>query len=123
MIKIKYYKNGLVPAIIQDYKNKDVLMMAYMNKKAFNLTIKTKKVHFWSRSRKKLWMKGETSGNFQIIKNIYVDCDFDCILIKVKQVGGSACHTGYRSCFYRKIDKNKLNVLGKKVFDPKEVYK
>jgi phosphoribosyl-AMP cyclohydrolase len=123
MNKIKFNKEGLVPVIIQDYKDKDVLMLAYMNKKAFNLTLKTGKVHFYSRSRKKIWLKGEKSKHFQIVKGIYFDCDFDTILIKVMQVGKAACHEGYRSCFHRKLNNNKITVVGKKIFNPEEVYK
>lgn len=100
--KLKLDKNGLVPAIIQDYKNNDVLMMAYMNKVSLRKTLKTGKTCFWSRSRKKYWTKGETSGNFQFVKAVYYDCDKDTLLIKVRQKG-VACHTGNRSCFYRKI--------------------
>lgn len=112
--KLKFDKNGLIPAVIQDYKTNEVLMVAYMNKEAFEKTLKTKKTHFYSRSRKKLWLKGETSGNFQEVKEVFVDCDIDCVLVKVRQKG-VACHTGYRSCFFRKITKgNKLkNVLSK----------
>ena len=122
--QIKFDQNGLVPAVIQDYKDNKVLMVAYMNKDAVIETIRTKKVHFYSRSRKKLWMKGEQSGNVQQLKSIYIDCDNDCLLIKVKQIGEAACHTGYRSCFYRKLDKNgELKIVEKKYFDPEKVYK
>ncbi len=122
--QIKFDQNGLIPAVIQDYRDNKVLMVAYMNKDAIIETIKTKKVHFYSRSRKKLWMKGEQSGNVQQLKSIYIDCDNDCLLIKVKQVGEAACHTGYRSCFYRKLDKNgELKIVEKKYFDPEKVYK
>ncbi len=121
--KIKFNKDGLIPVIIQDYRNEQVLMVAYMNQKAFDLTVKTNKVHFFSRSRNKLWLKGETSGNFQKVKAIYFDCDMDTILIKVSQKGG-ACHQGYRSCFFRKLTpKGGLKVIEKKVFDEKKVYK
>lgn len=99
---LKFDKQGLIPAIIQDYKTKDVLMVAYMNKASLKKTIKEGKTCFWSRSRKKFWVKGETSGCFQFVKNIYYDCDKDCLLIKVKQ-SGVACHTGEYSCFYRRI--------------------
>jgi len=99
---LKYDKQGLIPAIIQDFKNKDVLMVAYMNKESLKRTIKTKKTCFWSRSRKEYWTKGMTSGHFQFVKSIAYDCDMDALLIKVRQVG-VACHTGNRSCFYRKI--------------------
>jgi phosphoribosyl-AMP cyclohydrolase len=100
--KLNFDSQGLIPAIIQDYKNKDVLMMAYMNLESLKRTIKGKKTCFWSRSRKKFWVKGETSGHFQKVKGIYYDCDLDTLLIKVQQAG-AACHTNSRSCFYRKL--------------------
>jgi phosphoribosyl-AMP cyclohydrolase len=101
---LKFGKDGLIPAIIQEYKTGEVLMLAYMNKDSLMKTLKIKKTCFWSRSRKKYWIKGETSGNFQIVKAVYYDCDMDTLLIKVRQLGDEvACHTGNRSCFYRKI--------------------
>ncbi|MDD5252996.1 MAG: phosphoribosyl-AMP cyclohydrolase [Candidatus Omnitrophota bacterium] len=99
---LKFDKNGLIPAIIQDYKNNQVLMIAYMNKESLRRTLKLGKTCFWSRSRKEYWVKGLTSGHFQFVKSIAYDCDMDALLIKVRQVG-KACHTGNRSCFYRKI--------------------
>jgi phosphoribosyl-AMP cyclohydrolase len=99
---LRFDKQGLIPAIIQDYKTKDVLMLAYMNQESINRTIKLGKACFWSRSRKEYWVKGETSGNFQFLKQITYDCDMDALLIKVRQIG-VACHTGNRSCFYRKV--------------------
>ncbi|MFN3550626.1 MAG: phosphoribosyl-AMP cyclohydrolase [Endomicrobiia bacterium] len=121
---IKFNEQGLAPAIIQDYKTNKVLMLAYMNKEALLKTLSTKKTHFYSRSRKKLWMKGEQSGNVQKVKDVYIDCDSDCILIKVNQVGKAACHTGYESCFYRKITKDfGFKIVDKKIFDPQKVYK
>lgn len=119
MLKLKFDKNGLIPAIIQDAKTKNVLMLAYMNKKTVAKTIKTKKTWFYSRSRKKLWMKGEESGNVQIVKKIFVDCDKDTILILVKPKG-PACHNGYGSCFYRTANGK---IISRKLFDPKTVYK
>jgi len=101
--ELKYDENGLIPVIIQDIENSEVLMMAYMDRTAFEETLKTGKTHFWSRSRKKYWMKGESSGHIQEVKEIYYDCDKDTLLIKVKQMVG-ACHDGYRSCFYNKLD-------------------
>jgi phosphoribosyl-ATP pyrophosphohydrolase/phosphoribosyl-AMP cyclohydrolase len=101
--QLKYDKNGLIPAIIQDYKTGDVLMIAYMNKQSLKITIKEGRTCFWSRSRKVYWRKGETSGHVQKVKSIHYDCDKDALLIKVNQIGGIACHTGERSCFYRKI--------------------
>ena len=116
--------NGLVPAVCQDFKTGKVLMVAFMNKESFEKTLKEGKACYYSRSRKKLWLKGEESGNFQIVKEILIDCDNDCVLLKVKQVGNAACHTGYESCFFKKILKNgKIRVVGKKVFDPEKVYK
>jgi len=99
---LKFDKDGLIPAIIQDYKTNEVLMVAYMNKTSVKRTLKLCKTCFWSRSRKKYWVKGETSGNFQFVKAVYYDCDMDALLIKVKQVG-VACHTGNKSCFYRRL--------------------
>lgn len=96
------FTKGLVPAIIQDYNSKEVLMLAYMNEESFKLTLETKKTYFYSRSRNKLWNKGETSGHFQLIKEMYLDCDSDTLLILVEQIG-AACHTGKKSCFYKKI--------------------
>ena len=113
---------GLVPAIVQDWKTGEVLMVAYMNGASWAKTQETGKACFWSRSRQKLWLKGETSGHVQIIKEIYLDCDNDALLLKVEQVGGAACHTGYRSCFYRQIVNGRTVVKGERVFDPKEVY-
>ncbi|MDP3297877.1 MAG: phosphoribosyl-AMP cyclohydrolase [Thermodesulfovibrionia bacterium] len=101
--ELKYDDKGLIPAIIQDVENNEVLMLAYMDKTALEKTIETGKTHFWSRSRQKYWMKGETSGNVQLVKEILYDCDGDTLLIKVKQVGSGACHTGNRTCFYRSI--------------------
>jgi phosphoribosyl-ATP pyrophosphohydrolase/phosphoribosyl-AMP cyclohydrolase len=101
-LKIKFDKHGLVPAIVQDFRSKEVLMLAYMNKESLRRTLKDKKTCFWSRSRKEYWVKGATSGNYQFVKAVYYDCDIDALLIKVRQAG-VACHTGKRSCFYRKI--------------------
>jgi phosphoribosyl-AMP cyclohydrolase len=111
-------KHGLIPAIVQDIRSGEVLMLAYMNDEAIKKTIETGRAHYWSRSRKKLWLKGESSGHFQIVREIRVDCDEDAILLLVEQKGG-ACHTGYNSCFYRTINGK---VIGKKVFEPQEVY-
>ncbi|MFH0974379.1 MAG: phosphoribosyl-AMP cyclohydrolase [Spirochaetota bacterium] len=123
MIELNFRKmNGLVPAIAQDEKTGEVLMMAYMNKESWELTIETGIVHYWSRSRNELWKKGETSGNIQKVKEIRVDCDDDTVLLKVEQVGGAACHTGYRSCFYRVVNNGGLKIDGEKIFDPDKVY-
>ncbi|MDD5246140.1 MAG: phosphoribosyl-AMP cyclohydrolase [Candidatus Omnitrophica bacterium] len=101
---LKFDKNGLIPAIIQDYKSKEVLMVAYMNAESLCRTMKLGKTCFWSRSRKEYWVKGMTSGHFQFVKSVAYDCDLDALLIKVRQVG-AACHTGNRSCFYRRLKK------------------
>jgi phosphoribosyl-AMP cyclohydrolase len=115
---------GLVPAIVQDHSTGDVLMLAFMNEAAWLHTLKTGKATFWSRSRNSLWIKGETSGNVQLVKEIRVDCDNDTVLLKVEQVGGAACHTGHRSCFYKQVSKNgEIKIIGAPLFDPEEVYK
>lgn len=113
---------GLIPVIVQDWQTGDVLMLAYMNATSWQKTQELGQACFWSRSRQKIWRKGETSGHVQIIKEVYIDCDNDTLLLKVEQVGGAACHTGYRSCFYRKIINGRTEIVGEKVFDPKEVY-
>lgn len=125
MVKLDFKKgNGLLPAIAQDCKTGKVLMLAYINKDSWLLTLKTGEAHYWSRSRKEIWHKGETSGNIQIVKEVFVDCDYDTILIKIEQVGGAACHLGYESCFHNKIDSNgEKSIIGKKIFNPDEVYK
>jgi phosphoribosyl-AMP cyclohydrolase len=104
--KLKFNDQGLIAAIAQDFKTNEVLMLAWMNQESLELTIKTKQAVYYSRSRKKLWVKGEESGNKQIVKSIYTDCDNDVILIKIEQVGGVACHTGKRSCFFKKLENN-----------------
>ncbi|MDD1720094.1 MAG: phosphoribosyl-AMP cyclohydrolase [Methanoregulaceae archaeon] len=112
------YSDGLIPVIVQDAESGDVLMMAFANEEAVSLTVGTGYAHYYSRSRKKLWKKGEESGHFQKVRRILVDCDEDCLLYMVDQAGG-ACHTGHRSCFFRTIDGEE--VTGK-VFDPSMVY-
>ena len=119
--KIKYDANGLVAAVMQDYENGEVLMVAYMNSESLKTTLETGKAHFWSRSRQKFWMKGESSGHTQEIKEVFIDCDGDCILFKIKQ-NVAACHTGFRSCFYRKWEGEKLIETGEKLFDEDDVY-
>jgi phosphoribosyl-AMP cyclohydrolase len=124
MIEPNFSKgDGLVPAIVQDADTKDVLMMAYMNRESWAATLQTGKATFWSRSRQKLWLKGESSGNVQIVKAVFIDCDEDTILLHVTQIGDAACHTGYRSCFYRKLSGQDFVVVGEKIFNPEEVYK
>ena len=115
--------NGLIPAIAQDHKTGEVLMMAYINEEAWRRTLETGKAHYWSRSRGKLWLKGESSEHYQLIREILVDCDEDTVIYKVEQLGAAACHKGYRSCFYRKVDGENLITNDKPVFDPREVYK
>ncbi len=123
MIELDFKKqNGLVPVIAQDYRTGEVLMMAFTNEESWKLTLETGIVHYWSRSRSKLWKKGESSGNVQEVKEIRVDCDNDCLLIKVNQIGEAACHTGFVSCFYRVVKGDELKIDGKKVFDPEDVY-
>jgi len=114
--------DGLVPAIAQDAATGEVLMMAYMNAESYAETLSTGRAVYYSRSRKKLWRKGEESGNVQIVKGVYLDCDVDTILLKVEQIGGAACHEGYSSCFFRQITPEGLQVIGQRVFDPAQVY-
>ncbi len=124
MVKLDFEKtNGLIPAIAQDYKTGEVLMMAYMNEASFEETLKSGKATYWSRSRQQLWKKGETSGHTQEVKEIRVDCDHDTVLLKVDQIGGAACHKGYKSCFFSKVEHDELTIVESKVFDPKKVYK
>lgn len=113
---------GLVPVIAQDWQTGEVLMLAYMNPEAWEKTIETGKVHYFSRSRGKIWLKGESSGHVQLVKEIYLDCDRDTVLLKVEQLGGAACHKGYRSCFYRRLEGDDLITVGEKIFDPEVVY-
>jgi phosphoribosyl-AMP cyclohydrolase len=123
-VKIDFEKGGgLVPVIVQDYQSRDVLMVAYMNEEAWEKTKETGKAHYYSRSRKGPWFKGEESGNFQEVIDMFIDCDNDTILLQVNQIGGAACHEGYRSCFYRKRGNGDWKVIAERVFDPKEVYK
>jgi len=122
-VEIDFNKgNGLIPAIIQDALTHEVLMLGYMNRESWQKTLETKRVSFWSRSRGKLWVKGETSGHTQEVKEIYLDCDGDTLLIKVNQIGGAACHTGFRSCFHLRHKEGEWKVSGERIFDPKEVY-
>ncbi|MCI5800467.1 MAG: phosphoribosyl-AMP cyclohydrolase [Victivallales bacterium] len=124
MVKLDFAKGGgLLPAIAQDWKTGDVLMLAYINEEAWNETLKTGNATYWTRSRQKLWRKGEESGNVQKVKEIYVDCDLDTVIFKVEQIGGAACHEGYHSCFFRKYENGELVVVGERVFDPAKVYK
>ncbi len=115
--------DGLVAAIAQDDTSGEILMVAYMNEEALRRTLELGEVVYWSRSRQKFWHKGEESGNVQRLKGIYVDCDGDALLLRVEQVGGAACHTGKRNCFFRRIDEGRIEDVGVQVFDPDEVYK
>jgi len=123
MLNLDFEKTGgLLPAIVQDYETGEVLMLAYINKEAWEATLSTGKATYFSRSRQTLWIKGETSGNMQIIREIRIDCDNDTVIFKVEQIGGAACHKGYRSCFYKKFKDGAVEVTENRVFDPKEVY-
>jgi len=123
MVKLDFAKSGgLVPAIAQDWQTGEVLMLAYINEESWNETLKSGVATYWTRSRQKLWKKGESSGNIQIIKEILIDCDEDTVIFKIEQVGGAACHEGYRSCFFRKLEDGELKVVGERVFDPAKVY-
>ncbi len=114
---------GLVPAIAQDADTGEVLMLAWMNRESYEETLRTGRACYFSRSRNRLWRKGEESGNVQEVRGIYLDCDADTILLKVHQIGGAACHEGYKSCFFRQVQGDGLQVVGERVFDPKTVYK
>ena len=114
---------GLVPAIAQDADTGEVLMLAWMNREAYEETLRTGRACYFSRGRNRLWRKGEESGHVQEVRGVYLDCDADTILLKVHQVGGAACHEGYRSCFFRRVEGDRLQVIGERVFDPKAVYK
>ncbi|MCF8028791.1 MAG: phosphoribosyl-AMP cyclohydrolase [Desulfobacteraceae bacterium] len=124
MVELDFKKGGgLLPAIVQDFETGEVLMLAYMNPAAWESTLKTGKATYYSRSRDKLWVKGESSGHIQKIREVRFDCDSDTILLKVEQLGGAACHKGYKSCFYRKVEDNKAVIAEERIFDPDEVYK
>jgi phosphoribosyl-AMP cyclohydrolase len=125
MVDLDFSKNidGLLPAIVQEYQSGDILMLAYINRESWEKTLATGKAHFWSRSRKKIWLKGESSGHVQIIHDILIDCDNDTVVFKVEQVGGAACHTGHRSCFFRRRNGQELQIIGEKIFDPDTVYR
>ena len=125
MIELDFEKSGgLIPAIAQDWQTGDVLMLAYINKISWEETLTSGYATYWSRSRSKLWKKGEESGNRQVVKEILIDCDEDTVIFKVEQIGGAACHEGYRSCFFRRLLENgDTEIVGERVFDPAEVYK
>jgi phosphoribosyl-AMP cyclohydrolase len=115
--------SGLVTAIAQDAGTGQVLMVAYMNREAWEETLATGRAVYYSRSRGRLWRKGEDSGHVQLVRDVYVDCDGDAVLLKVEQIGGAACHEGYATCFFRQVTAGGLEVVGEKVFDPGDVYK
>jgi phosphoribosyl-AMP cyclohydrolase len=124
MVKPDFQKSGgLIPAVAQDAATGEVLMLAYMNEEALRRTVETGKAWYYSRSRDKYWMKGESSGNVQLVKEIRLDCDMDAIVLKIEQIGGAACHTGHRSCFFMKWDGNGWTAEGEVLFNPEEVYK
>ncbi|HIF47299.1 phosphoribosyl-AMP cyclohydrolase [Candidatus Thioglobus sp.] len=120
--QVKFDDQGLIPAIAQDYKTGEILMFAWMNKESLKLTIEKQQAVYYSRSRKKLWFKGEESGHTQVIKEIYSDCDRDVILLKIEQIGGIACHTGRASCFFQKIDNDNWSITADIIKDPKDIY-
>ncbi len=124
MITLDFKKmGGLIPAIVQDYKTGEVLMLAFMDQDAWEATLDTGNATYYSRTRQTLWIKGKTSGNIQLVKEIRIDCDNDTVLLKVEQVGGAACHMGYRSCFFKKVENGSTRIIGEPVFNPEEVYK
>lgn len=124
MVQLNFEKSadGLLPAIVQEYATGQVLMLAYINRLAWEKTLQSGKAHYWSRSRQSLWLKGESSGHVQLIRQILVDCDDDTVIFQVEQLGGAACHTGHKSCFYRRLVGDELQSEGEKVFDPALVY-
>ncbi len=125
MIELDFSKgNGLLPTIVQDHASGKVLMLAYISRESWEMTLKTGEAHYWSRSRQEIWHKGGTSGHIQKIKEIYVDCDNDTVLFRVEQVGGAACHTGFETCFHKRVNQQgEAAIEGKKIFDPEKVYK
>jgi phosphoribosyl-AMP cyclohydrolase len=114
--------DGLLPAVAQDAATGEVLMLAWMNAEAYAETLASSRAVYFSRSRGRLWRKGEESGNVQLVRGVFIDCDADTILLKVEQVGGAACHEGYKSCFFREVTRDGTKVIGQRVFDPNEVY-
>ena len=115
-------QDGLLPAIAQDATSGEVLMLAYMNRESYAETLRTGEAVYYSRSRGKLWRKGEESGHVQRVREVYLDCDADTILLRVEQVGDAACHEGYRSCFFRRVTPQGLEIVGQRIFDPRQVY-
>jgi phosphoribosyl-AMP cyclohydrolase len=125
LIELNFSKgDGLLPAIAQDYNSGKILMLAYINRASWEKTLETGDAHYWSRSRQELWHKGGTSGHVQKVKEIYADCDNDTVVFKVEQIGGAACHTGYETCFHKKVARDgSVTIVGEKIFDPEKVYK
>ena len=124
MVELKFKeRGGLLPAIAQDFATGEILMQAFINEEAWQETLKTGRAVYFSRSRSKLWRKGEESGNVQLVKEILVDCDFDSVIFKVEQIGGAACHTGHRSCYFNRVEGDTLVECSGQVFDPEKVYK
>lgn len=123
--QLRFDSDGLITAIAQEEKSGEILMVAWMNKESVQATVETNRATYWSRSRKKLWMKGEESGNIQEVRSIHIDCDGDVIVLKVHQVGGAACHTGHRTCFYREVvdGGDGFKESGDLLFDPNKVYR
>jgi phosphoribosyl-AMP cyclohydrolase len=119
---LKWDENGLISVIFQDHETGEVLVLGYMSREALERTLETGKAHLYRRSHGRVMMKGETSGNVQLVKEVWVDCDADAMVMKIEQMGGAACHQGYRSCFHRKLVQGELKVMGERVFDPREVY-
>ena len=124
MIELNFEKgNGLLPAVVQELRTGKVLMLAYINRASWEKSLETGEAHYWSRSRQEIWHKGGISGNVQKIKEIYVDCDNDTVLFKVEQVGGAACHTGFETCFHKKVGPDRgITIVGERLFDPERVY-
>ena len=125
MVQLDFKKSadGLIPAIAQDWQTGEILMQAFINEAAWEKTLATGVATYWSRSRQKFWIKGESSGHVQRIKEILVDCDLDSVIFKVEQVGGAACHEGYKSCYHRRVEGGELRIVGERVFNPADVYK
>jgi phosphoribosyl-AMP cyclohydrolase len=119
---LKWDEKGLVSVVFQDHQTGEVLTLGYMNREALARTLETRRVHVYRRSHGRVMEKGERSGNYQLVKQVWVDCDADALAMKIEQIGGAACHTGHRSCFYRKLEGGELVTVGERVFDPKEVY-
>lgn len=122
VLKNLRFRSGLITAVVCDHRTKEVLMVAHQNREALTRTLTEGRMYFWSREKKRLWLKGESSGHFQLPVRMLIDCDGDAVLYYVKQLGG-ACHEGYRSCFHRELRDGEVKLIGRKIFDPSEVYK